>query len=204
MAQRTPTGDGPIRVATYIRACSNEEHHRFAEAAQTRLLESHISNQPGWVLARQYSDRMSGGTLNRPGLQRALADARAGSFDVLLVPSLDRLTRSLGDLARIVRELEAAHVIFRSAAEVIASDTTFGRLVIQLISAFAEFERGIPSDQGTTGTDEGEGAGEGSADANVPYGYQLDTEAEILETDPDRAGMVLSICDRQLDGRRPR
>jgi site-specific DNA recombinase len=67
-----------------------------------------VAAQPGWVLTRSYSDRMSGKRLDRPGLQQALADARTGRYDLLLVFKVDRLARSTGGLARVLEGLDGA------------------------------------------------------------------------------------------------
>jgi site-specific DNA recombinase len=96
---------------------------------------------PGWVLARSYSDRMSGKRLDRPGLQQALQDARAGRYDLLLVFKVDRLARSTGGLAKVLEELDAAGVAFRSASEPFDTSTAAGRMMMQMLGVFAEFER---------------------------------------------------------------
>ncbi len=80
-----------MRVASYRRISTDEERQPFSLDAQQERLASYVAAQPGWVLARSYSDRMSGKRLDRPGLQQALHDARAGRYELLLVFKVDRL-----------------------------------------------------------------------------------------------------------------
>ena len=79
-----------MRVAIYRRISTDEERQPFSLDAQQERLAAYIGAQPGWVLARSYSDRMSGKRLDRPGLRQALQDARTGRYDLLLVFKVDR------------------------------------------------------------------------------------------------------------------
>ena len=106
-----------MRVATYTRISTDEEHQPYSLEAQDTRLGAYITSQEGWELTRRYSDRMTGSTLERPELQRALADARLGRFDLMLVYRVDRLSRSVRGLAQILEELDHARVVFRSATE---------------------------------------------------------------------------------------
>ena len=85
-----------MRVAIYRRISTDEERQPFSLEAQEERLAAYVAAQPGWVLTRSYSDRMSGKRLDRPGLQQALADAGTGRHDLLLVFKVDRLARSTG------------------------------------------------------------------------------------------------------------
>ena len=128
-----------MRVAIYRRISTDEERQPFSLDAQQERLAAYIAAQPGWVLARSYSDRMSGKRLDRPGLQQALQDARAGRYDLLLVFKVDRLARSTGGLAKVLEELDAAGVAFRSASEPFDTSTAAGRMMMQMLGVFAEF-----------------------------------------------------------------
>jgi len=70
-----------VRVATYTRISTDEEHQPYSLEAQDTRLRAYVASQDGWELTRRYSDRMTGSTLERPELQRAIADARLGRFD---------------------------------------------------------------------------------------------------------------------------
>jgi DNA invertase Pin-like site-specific DNA recombinase len=92
-----------------------------------------------------YSDRLSGGRADRPGLLEALAACRSG--DTLVVWRLDRLGRSVRDLANIVRDLGDRGVAFRSLTEAVDTGTTAGRLLMHVLAAVAEAERSMASDR---------------------------------------------------------
>jgi site-specific DNA recombinase len=84
---------------------------------------------------------MSGAILERPGLMRALTEAKAGRFDLLLVYRVHRLARSVRGLAHILGELDAAHVAFRSATEPFDTSSAAGRMMVQMLGVFAESKR---------------------------------------------------------------
>jgi site-specific DNA recombinase len=130
-----------VRVAIYLRISTDEERQPFSLEAQQERLADYVAVQPGWMLARSYSDRMSGKRLDRPGLQQALHDARAGRYELLLVFKVDRLARSTGALAKVLEELDGAGVAFRSASEPFDTATAAGRMMMQMLGVFAEFER---------------------------------------------------------------
>ena len=130
-----------MKVAIYRRISTDEERQPFSLDAQQERLAAYIAAQPGWALNRSYSDRMSGKRLDRPGLQQALHDARTGRYDLLLVFKVDRLARSTGGLAKVREELDACGVAFRSASEPFDTSTAAGRMMMQMLGVFAEFER---------------------------------------------------------------
>lgn len=105
-----------VRVATYTRISTDEEHQPYSLEAQDERLRSYIRSQEGWELARQFTDQVSGSVLERPGLQRALAEARAQRYELLLVYRVDRLARSVRGLAEILHEFERATIIDRVIA----------------------------------------------------------------------------------------
>lgn len=91
-----------MKVATYTRISTDEEHQPYSLEVQDQRLAAYVASQDGWDLCRRYSDRMTGSTLERPELQRALADARVRRYDLLLVYRVDRLSRSVRGLAQIL------------------------------------------------------------------------------------------------------
>ena len=106
-----------LRVGLYTRISTDEDHQPYSLEAQADRLASYVSSQDDWRTFRHYTDQMTGTVLERPGLQRALADAKKGRFDLLLVFRVDRLARSVRSLALILEELDHAGVAFRSATE---------------------------------------------------------------------------------------
>jgi site-specific DNA recombinase len=133
-----------VRVATYTRISTDEEHQPYSLEAQTTRLGAYAQSQDGWEISNRYTDQMTGSTLDRPGLQQALDDARAGRFDMLLVYRVDRFARSVRALALLLEELDRAHVHFRSATEPFDTGTAAGRMMVQMLGVFAEFERANP------------------------------------------------------------
>lgn len=92
-----------MRVATYTRISTDEERQPYSLGSQDERLGNYIASQEGWERARTFSDQRSGATLDRPGMQKALAEAKAGRYDLLLVYRVDRLARSVRGLARSSR-----------------------------------------------------------------------------------------------------
>ncbi len=126
-----------LRVGRYLRVSRAEQR----EDLQTDETEQLITRR-GWQLAQTYTDHgVSGTRERRPQLDRLLADARRGKFDVVLVWRSDRLFRSLRHMVNTLAELDALNVAFVSVTEVFDTTTPQGRLLLHLVSAFSEFER---------------------------------------------------------------
>ncbi len=191
---RTATSTGQVRIAIYTRISTDEEHQPFSLEAQDHRLDAYIRSQDGWVLTHKFSDQMTGSTLERPDLQRALAAARASFFDLLLVYRVDRIARSVRGLAQILEELYQAHVLFRSATEPFDTGTPAGRMMVQMLGVFAEFERATLIDRVINGMERKVARG-GWMGGSAPYGYRLNQETRILEPDPERAHAIQTIFD---------
>jgi site-specific DNA recombinase len=170
---------GPRRVAIYLRRSTDDEHQPFSIHAQETALTSYVKSQPGWTLTATYSDDASGATTGRPDLQRALRAAQAGRFDVLLVYRVDRFSRRLSDLLDLLADLDDAGVAFASATEPFDTSTSIGRMLVQLLGVFAEFERETIIDRVTSGMNTKAAKGKW-AGGKRPYGYQLDPDAHKL------------------------
>ena len=89
-----------MRIRTYTRISTDEDHQPYSLEAQDHRLGAYVQSQEDWVLTGRYTDRMSGSTMDRPDLQRALADARLRRYDLLLVYRVDRLARSVRGLSQ--------------------------------------------------------------------------------------------------------
>lgn len=168
-----------MRVAIYRRISTDEERQPFSLEAQQERLAAYVVAQPGWVLTRSYSDRMSGKRLDRPGLQQALADAGTGRYDLLLVFKVDRLARSTGGLARVLEELDKAGVAFRSASEPFDTSTAAGRMMMQMLRVSAEFEREMIVERTRMGLARKAAKGAWTG-GRAPFGYRYDAEAQTL------------------------
>jgi site-specific DNA recombinase len=106
-----------VRVGVYVRRSTDDEHQPYSIEAQDTRLAAYLGSQPGWRQAARFADDASVASTHRLGLQRAVAAARAGVIDVLLVYRVDRLTRTLRDLVTLLDDLDHAGVVLRSATE---------------------------------------------------------------------------------------
>ena len=142
-----------VRCAVYTRKSSEEglEQEFNSLDAQREACEAYITSQKheGWtVLATFYDDgAYSGGTMERPALQRLLDDVRTGKIDVVVVYKVDRLTRSLADFAKIVEIFDAQRVSFVSVTQAFNTTTGMGRLTLNVLLSFAQFEREVTGEQ---------------------------------------------------------
>jgi hypothetical protein len=139
------------RCAVYTRKSSEEglEQEFNSLAAQREACEAYIRSQQheGWVLARTHYDDggFSGGNIERPALQQLLADIRAGRIDIVIVYKVDRLTRSLADFARLVEIFDKEGVSFVSVTQQFNTTSSMGRLTLNVLLSFAQFERESPA-----------------------------------------------------------
>jgi len=188
------------RVAIVTRISTDELNQPYSLEAQAKGLEAFVASQPGHAITHRFVDQASGATLARPGLQAALAAAKTGQFDVLLVYRIDRLTRSIVGLMTIVEELAAAGVALRSATEPIDTQGPVGRMLLQLLGIFAEFERGLLIDRITKGFERKAARGEWLGGPG-PYGYHLDSATKTLTVEPGEAAIVGAMFARYVDER---
>ena len=128
----------PLRVARYLRVSTRDQSLDLQRDETTTY-----AAQRGWTVVATYEDTMSGASTKRPGLAHAMADARKGKYDLLLVWKTDRLFRSLAEFVRTVTELGEMSVGFASVTEPIDSSTASGRLVANILAVLGEFERGL-------------------------------------------------------------
>jgi DNA invertase Pin-like site-specific DNA recombinase len=152
MTRRDPASPTPIRkrrCAVYTRKSTDEglEKEFNSLDAQRESCEAYIASQrsEGWVLVHdRYDDGgVSGGTLERPALKRLLADIEAGLVDVVVVYKIDRLSRSLMDFAKLVQIFDQNEVTFVSVTQSFNTTTSMGRLTLNILLSFAQFEREV-------------------------------------------------------------
>lgn len=136
-----------IRCAIYTRKSSEEglEQEFNSLDAQREACAAYVASQQheGWVLLPEHYDDggISGGTLERPALQRLLQHIEDGLVDQIIVYKIDRLTRSLADFSKIVDTLDAADTSFASVTQSFNTATSMGRLTLNMLLSFAQFER---------------------------------------------------------------
>jgi site-specific DNA recombinase len=142
-----------IRCAIYTRKSSEEglEQEFNSLDAQREACEAYIASQrhEGWELVRAHYDDggISGGHLDRPALQRLMRDIDEGRVDQIVVYKIDRLTRSLADFARLVDRLDAAQASFVSVTQSFNTATSMGRLTLNVLLSFAQFEREVTAER---------------------------------------------------------
>jgi site-specific DNA recombinase len=144
----------PVRgCAIYTRKSSEEglEQDFNSLQAQREACEAFIKSQAGegWRLVKTaYDDGgLSGGTMERPALKRLLADISQGSIDVVVVYKVDRLTRSLADFAKMVEVFDARGVSFVAVTQQFNTTTSMGRLTLNVLLSFAQFEREVTGER---------------------------------------------------------
>src|ERR1700680_1130590 len=149
----TPVSAKPVRCAIYVRKSTEEglEQDFNSLDAQRESAEAYILSQrhEHWIaLPRRYDDGgYSGANIVRPGLQELLADVDAGLVDILVVYKVDRLSRSLLDFARIMEVLDKRGVSFVSVTQQFNTTSSMGRLTLNILLSFAQFEREIISER---------------------------------------------------------
>jgi site-specific DNA recombinase len=143
----------PVRCAIYTRKSTEHglEQEFNSLDAQREACEAYIKSQAsqGWrALAQHYDDpAYSGGNLDRPALQRLLQDVDAGRIDVIVVYKIDRLTRSLADFAKLVEAFDARSISFVAVTQQFNTTTSMGRLTLNVLLSFAQFERELSSER---------------------------------------------------------
>jgi len=167
-----------LRCAVYTRKSSEEglEQEFNSLHAQRESCEAYIASQrsEGWALIREHYDDggVSGGTLERRGLKLLLADIEEGLIDVVVVYKIDRLSRSLMDFSRLVEVFDQNSVTFVSVTQSFNTTTSMGRLTLNILLSFAQFEREVTGerirDKIAASRKKGMWMG-----GNVPLGYEL-------------------------------
>ncbi len=142
-----------LRCAIYTRKSTEEglDQEFNSLDAQRASCEAYILSQAGegWVaLKEQYDDGgISGGTMDRLALQRLLGDVEAGKIDAVVVYKVDRLTRALTDFAKIVDIFDAKGISFVSVTQQFNTTTSMGRLTLNVLLSFAQFEREVTAER---------------------------------------------------------
>src|SRR6266853_1709228 len=153
MSKPAPSRGGRWRCAIYTRKSSEEglEQEFNSLHAQREACEAYIQSQrhEGWTcLPQAYDDGgLSGATLERPALRQLLADIQEGKVDIVVCYKVDRLTRSLADFAKIVEIFDAKGVSFVSVTQQFNTTTSMGRLTVNVLLSFAQFEREVTGER---------------------------------------------------------
>src|SRR6266481_5221260 len=186
----------PVRCAIYTRVST--EHGLDQEFnsldAQYDAASAYIKSQAhaGWTLIRsRYDDGgYSGGSTDRPDLQKLLDDIRARKIDVIVVYKVDRLTRSLADFAKLVELFDAQGVSFVSVTQQFNTTTSMGRLTLNVLLSFAQFEREVTSERirDKIAASKRKGLWVGGP---LPLGYHMkDGKVAVLEDEAERVRVI--------------
>ena len=190
------------RCAVYTRKSSEEglEQEFSSLHAQREACEAFVRSQAGegWRLIKTaYDDGgVSGGTMERSALQRLLANIREGRIDVVVVYKVDRLTRSLADFAKMVELFDAHSVSFVAVTQQFNTTTSMGRLTLNVLLSFAQFEREVIGERirDKVAASKRKGIWMGGT---LPMGYDL--RDRKLVVNPDEAGTLGRIFERYLE-----
>ncbi len=203
MSKRIDTSP-TIRCAIYTRKSTEEglEQEFNSLDAQREAGEAYVASQKheGWVcLPDRYDDGgFTGGDMDRPALQRLLADIEAGRIDSIVVYKVDRFSRSLIEFAKIMDVLERHCVSFVSVTQQFNTSTSMGRLMLNVLLSFAQFEREIISER--TRDKIAATRRKGKWSGGMPMlGYDVDVRGGRLLVNEDEAQRVRGIFELYLD-----
>ncbi|MDO6458036.1 recombinase family protein [Celeribacter halophilus] len=197
--QQTARITRKIRCAIYTRKSSEDGLDQSFNSldAQREACEAYVASQKseGWVLLRDHYDDggVSGGTLERKALQRLLEDVETGLVDVIVVYKIDRLSRSLADFAKLVDIFDRHSVTFVSVTQSFNTQTSMGRLTLNMLLSFAQFEREVTAERirDKFAASRRKGMWMGGV---PPYGYRVQNRKLII--DEERARQVRWIFQR--------
>lgn len=168
-------------IAFYTRISTDEDHQKYSLGAQKDRLEAFCTSQFGddWALHKIYRDMESGTHMNRPGLEEMLFDAESEAFDTLLVFRVDRLSRKVRELAQMVDELGKYGVTLKSITEPFDTASAAGKMMLQMLGVFAEFEHATIVERTKVGMEK-KAKGGNFVGGRIPYGYALDPEKGLV------------------------
>ena len=191
-----------MRCAVYTRKSSEEglDQEYNSIDAQRDAGHAYVASQraEGWIpVADDYDDpAFSGGNMERPGLKRLMADIESGKIDVVVIYKIDRLTRSLADFSKMVEVFERQGVSFVSVTQQFNTTTSMGRLMLNVLLSFAQFEREVTGERirDKIAASKRKGMWMGGV---PPLGY--DVENRRLVPNPQEAKLIRHIFTRFVE-----
>lgn len=196
-------GPSPVRCAIYTRKSTEEGLDQSFNSLdnQRAACEAYVASQreAGWVLVPGSFDdpAYSGGNLDRPGVQRLLDAVKAGLVQVIVLHRIDRLTRSLADFSKIVEVLDAHGASFVSVTQQFNTTTSMGRLTLNVLLSFAQFERELTTERIREKIAAHKALGKWCG-GKPPLGYDADHKERRLLVNEAEAALVRRIFDRYL------
>ena len=187
-----------MRVAFYTRISTDENHQKYSLDAQRDRLEAYCKSQyDDYKLVKVYRDASTGTNMKRSGLEEMLYAAENKLFEVLIVFRVDRLSRNVRQLAQMVETLSDYGVVLRSSTEPFDTSNSAGKMMLQMLGVFAEFEHATIVERTRAGMERKARNGEWCG-GFVPYGYQK-VEGEIV-IEEDEAAIVRRIFRNYVHG----
>jgi site-specific DNA recombinase len=203
-----PGGQAPetkvVRAAIYCRKSTDENLHSDFNSldAQREACQAFITSlkSEGWVALEQtYEDAaVSGGTVDRPALQRLMDDIRHGKVDAIVVVKLDRLSRSLSQFLHLMEFFEEHKIAFCAVTQQINTASSAGRLLVNVLMSFAQFEREIGSERTREKIQAARKKGRFTG-GHPPLGYDLDRTSHQLVVNSDEANQVRELYRLYLE-----
>lgn len=200
---RTPLENKIIRCAIYTRKSTSEGLDQAFNSldAQREAGEAYVASQKhaGWIaLPNRYDDGgYSGGSIDRPALQKLLVDIEVGMIDCVVVYKVDRLSRSLMDFARIMKLFEDKGIHFVSVTQHFNTAESMGRLTLNILLSFAQFEREIIAERTRDKIAAARRRGQWSGGRPI-LGYDLDRAAHVLKVNEAEAKQVRNLFSLYL------
>jgi len=202
-----PSHNGTIRCAIYTRKSTDEglDQEFNSLDAQRESAEAFIRSQQheGWVCQPDaYNDGgFTGGNMERPALKRLISDIERGEIDCVVVYKVDRLSRSLLDFSRIIGLFDKHGVSFVSVTQQFNTTSSMGRLTLNILLSFAQFEREIISERTRDKISAARKKGKWTGGMPV-LGYDIDSQARRLVVNQEEAEQVRAVFDLYLDRQR--
>ena len=199
------TAPQPVRCAIYTRKSTDEGLNQDFNSldAQREAGDNFVRSQrhEGWSLEEtRYDDGgYTGADMNRPALKRLMADIDAGKIDCVVVYKVDRLSRSIRDFAKMVEVFEKRNVSFVSVTQQFNTTNSLGRLTLNILLSFAQFEREIISERTRDKVQAARKKGKWTG-GHLILGYDLDARGGRLVINPEEAQQVRSIFEWYLAG----
>ncbi|MHB1000798.1 MAG: recombinase family protein [Armatimonadota bacterium] len=201
---RTGRSNQTVRCVIYTRKSTNRGLDQDFNSldAQREACEAYIASQrhEGWACMRsRYDDGgYSGGSMDRPALQRLLQDIEAGKVDAVIVYKIDRISRSLLDFAKLMEIFDRHNVTFTSITQQFSTATAMGRLTLNVLLSFAAFEREIAAERVKDKVDAAKKKGK-YLGGTPPFGYDVDYNAKRLVVNQTEAKTVRWIYKRYIE-----
>jgi site-specific DNA recombinase len=192
--ERSRTRTAAKRCGIYVRVSTEKQVDRESLSAQERQMLAYAEGK-GWQVAKVFTDAgLSAKDTRRPALQEMLRSAKHGQLDVILVSKVDRISRNLGDLLQLIEDLRRWNVDFVCASQSFDTSTPMGKLTLNVLGSFAQFEREVTGERIRENMHERARGGKWGGGVS-PFGYRLNRETKRLEPHPKEAEVVRRIFE---------